>query len=290
MTMADREERWFELADIARREEARQAEGVRAIADVCEPWLGGVLARSGPGAWCNAAVGAGLDADQPEVGRDAIERMIAWYAEHGIEPRIELAPCAHPSLVRRLADAGFVVRHFENVFFRGLRAGERIATPMPSPAGLRIRAVDPSDARDVDLYARTSIAGFLPPGVEPTEELLALARRTALDPRSVAIVAELDCVVAGAGAMEVAPPSKDGVGIAALFGVTVLPDARRRGVQQQMLAWRLELAASRGASLATIGSRPGVATERNVRRMGFAVAYTKVILVRPAPGLVPVLE
>ena len=39
---------------------------------------------------------------------------------------------------------------------------------------------------------------------------------------------------------------------------------------------------------ATIGSLPGSPTERNVRRMGFHVAYVKPHLIRPGPGLKPI--
>jgi GNAT superfamily N-acetyltransferase len=66
----------------------------------------------------------------------------------------------------------------------------------------------------------------------------------------------------------------------------VLPEFRRRGIQQALIAARLNYAAARGARLATIGSKPGAGTERNVRRMGFATAYTKPVMVRPGPGLV----
>ena len=72
----------------------------------------------------------------------------------------------------------------------------------------------------------------------------------------------------------------------AFFGLRVLPEFRRRGIQQALIAARLNYAAARGARLATIGSRPGAGTERNVRRMGFATAYTKPVMVRPGPGLV----
>jgi hypothetical protein len=55
-----------------------------------------------------------------------------------------------------------------------------------------------------------------------------------------------------------------------------------------MIAWRMNAAADRGAKVATIGSKPGIPTERNVRRMGFSVAYTQPVMVRPGAGLVPV--
>ena len=54
-----------------------------------------------------------------------------------------------------------------------------------------------------------------------------------------------------------------------------------------LIAARLNHAGTRGVRVATIGSRPGAGTERNVRRMGFQTAYTKVMLARSGPGLVP---
>jgi GNAT superfamily N-acetyltransferase len=82
--------------------------------------------------------------------------------------------------------------------------------------------------------------------------------------------------------MDVSPPA------ARFFGLSVLAHARRQGVQQAMLAWRISEAARRECVVACIGSLPGAGTERNVRRMGFAPAYTKVTLVRLGAGLAPV--
>jgi GNAT superfamily N-acetyltransferase len=87
----------------------------------------------------------------------------------------------------------------------------------------------------------------------------------------------------GAGSVEFAGE------LCALFGLSVLPEFRRRGIQQALIAARLNEARRRGAHLATISGRPGAATERNVMRMGFALAYTKVILVKPGPGLTPMV-
>jgi GNAT superfamily N-acetyltransferase len=73
--------------------------------------------------------------------------------------------------------------------------------------------------------------------------------------------------------------------VATLFGLSTLPAFRRRGVQAALIAARLERARAAGISLATIGSEPGISTERNAMRLGFRVAYTKVVLRKPEPGL-----
>lgn len=108
--------------------------------------------------------------------------------------------------------------------------------------------------------------------------------RAARHPRSVGVMAMLDGRCVGAGGMGLHDH------VAALFGLSGIPEFRRRGIQQALIAQRLNIAAQMGRRLATIGSRPGASTERNVRRMGFQTAYVKPMVVRPGPGLAPNLS
>lgn len=293
------------LAEIARLEERRQALGIGEVAPESRPFGrpgslpanhqrpdGGVLSRGLPGQWCNSAVGLGLDGP---VAREDLEDMAAWYASAGIEPRVELCPFAHPSLIEHLGAMGFVVKFFEMVFFRELsdlqgptesaalgQTRSAAKAPFLPPTGVEIRLVDPADDEMVRTYARVAISGFFPEGVSPTEADYVIAERVPRHSRTRGVVAIADARVVGAGAVEVMGDAS------ALFGVTVLPEYRQRGIQTAMLEFRMRHAAERGAKIATIGSLPGGGTERNVRRMGFQVAYTRPALVRPGPGLVSV--
>jgi len=158
-----------------------------------------------------------------------------------------------------------------------------VRPPHPAPADVHIRPIDPSDSARVREAARVVALGFSPPGAEPRDEDLELWTRCARHPRTSLLAAYHGDRIVGAGSLEVSGE------IAALFGLSVLAEHRRRGIQQTLIAERLRRAAAAGARVATIGARPFVLTERNVRRMGFQVAYTKTILVRPGPGLTPVV-
>lgn len=70
--------------------------------------------------------------------------------------------------------------------------------------------------------------------------------------------------------------------VGCFFGVSELPEFRRRGIQQALIAARLQACVDAGCELACIHSSPGIGTERNAARMGFALAYTKVTLVADA--------
>ena len=76
-------------------------------------------------------------------------------------------------------------------------------------------------------------------------------------------------------------------GVMSLFGTSVLPAFRRRGIQQALIAARLGRALSLRADLASITSHPGIPTERNAARLGFQLAFVRSVLVKRGPGLVP---
>jgi GNAT superfamily N-acetyltransferase len=219
------------------------------------------------------------------VDREELAETAGWYEAAGIEPRFEMCPYADASAVEGLASLGFVARLFESVFFRSLSEGDTFETPRPRPRGLELRMVDPDDPRLVRAYSETVMPPLFAEAHPPTEADYRSMERIVRHPRTVCIAAWMDGRIVGGGSMEVAGE------IGALFALAVAADYRRRGVQQALIAERLRLARDGGARVATIGCRLGqnpVATERNARRMGFQVAYTKVALVRPGEGLRPV--
>jgi len=241
-----------------------------------DEWGGGVVTSGAPGTWVNTSIGLGM---KGPVSGEALARLVEIHQGAGVEPRVEVCPFAHPSVLKHLEEWGFAVRGFENVFFRALD------TPVPAPAvpalpGVRLTVVDPRDGPVAAEYAGVVAAGFAEPGA-PGAADIALTRAIVDHPRTVCVAAfDPAGRLVGGGAVELHGE------ISALFGLVVAPAFRGRGLQGALIAARLRLAAERGARVATISSRPGVPTERNARRMGFQTAYTRVALARAGPGLV----
>lgn len=256
------------------------AAGIADLVSVVEPWAGGVLCFESPGCWANHAQGVGL---MDPVSDAELDYLVEFYSSRGCEPTAELCPFAHQSLVDGLAARRFELRHFENVFVRELVAGEDMMASLPHgwPEGLEIVPVEPGDAAMLSTFVDVSISGFLEPGEQVTRAMIETAERLAAHPRNDCYLARVDGEVVGACSMETAGP------IASVFFVSVLPPYRRRGIQQAMIVRRLERARERGAELVTMHSKPGIATERNAARLGFAMGYTRVVLARKAEGLVP---
>lgn len=270
------------MLDLALREEGRLALALSEITPehrrIPDARGGGILCRGAPGSWANVAAAIGLVGPVPD---GLIDELIQWFEHVGAEPRVEITPVAHPSALRALADRGFVVRFFEHVFARPLDRASTFLPTYPLATGI---SIDPLDVRiDTDLseVALCIAAGFAAPAA-PSDADIQLCRNALLHPRSHTFVARAQGRIVGGASAEILHD------LAALFGASVLPAYRRCGIQQSLLAARLRYAADRRCTMSTISSRPGVATEANARRAGFTLAYTKLVLVRPGPGLTPV--
>jgi hypothetical protein len=253
--------------EFARLEESRQARSVAQIADEYEQVAGGTMCFGGIGSWANQAMGLGMS-EPVEISE--IDRLIEFYQTRGVEPKIELCPFADETLVRGLAQRGFVLREFENVLALDL-AEARLSS---IPGGIEIVRVAADDQARAEVYMSITRQGFAP---ENPEQFARLERKMLAAAGSASFLALIDGEPAAAGSCEITPPC------AALFGLTTLERFRQRAL---MIA-RLRAAQEAGCRYASIHSRPDVATGRNAIRLGFQVAFTKAILVQPGPGLIP---
>ena len=259
-------------AEIARLDEGLSAVSIAEIApEHCRVGGGGVAGRAAAGCWVNRVENLGMDGP---ITRDDVAAIIDWFAQRGLDATIKLCPYADDSAGRLTAEAGFVIRDFDQVLAREVSGDER----WPEwPAGLVARVLDPRDhAEHVELARvqcevfRGTAAADTPGGradIEASVRCMERSRATTL-----AIYAGGVCV-GGAGVERLGD-------LAGLYGAAIAPDFRRRGLQQALIAARLALAARSGARLATIATAPGGPTERNAARLGFAAAYTRVTLVR----------
>ena len=72
-------------------------------------------------------------------------------------------------------------------------------------------------------------------------------------------------------------------GLAQLCGAATLPAFRRRGIQTAFLHRRLADAAAEGCDLALVTTQPGSKSQQNSEQQGFALLYSRAVLVKPPP-------
>lgn len=257
--------------------EGRLAEAMRTIADESIDVGGGVAGCSGPGSWSNQAVGMGFAG---EVSAEDVAGLVDFHVVRGAEPKVEVAPHAHSSLVARLREARFVVNGFEQVLVRPI--GQK-AEPLPDlEAGIALSILDNGDPKARRSFLDVQTRGFRSDdAAEPSAHDLRLFPRYLLQEKVRAVVALIDAEPAGVGLVSLDPP------ICQLFGASTRPGMRGRGVQRALIIARLKMGAQAGCTIGNIDSAAGGGTERNAVRMGFMPIYTRVSFGLPIEGTTP---
>jgi GNAT superfamily N-acetyltransferase len=250
---------------------ATELEGFAAAAQVLYPDSGAVARRiaggvalfAGEGSPINQAAGLGFAG---EVTPGDLDELEAFYRARHVKPLVVVSPLAHPSLMRGLSARGYAVAGFENALVRSLGGADVLPVP---DASIEVRGIS---AEDRDRYARMVVEGFAAPGVRPSDGEWRLGRIAASRERVSLLLAYVDGQPAGTGELRVQD------GLALLTGDTTVPAFRRRGVQRRLQLARLAAALEQGCDLATSDARPGGPSQRNMERLGFRVAYTRVEL------------
>ncbi|MEM7274732.1 MAG: GNAT family N-acetyltransferase [Actinomycetota bacterium] len=244
---------------------ANAAAHTRSLASLAPAWrsevhrfAGGWLVLAGVGMYVNQAMVAGL-AD--EVSSSDLDLLIERSEAVGVVPAIEVTAGTQPESVRRIRRRGFVDRPDTDIAC--LTRAVAGAT-VDAPDDVLIRPVV-TDA-ELGLWQRTSAAGWQHTSDDAhraSEAFAAAAHALANEHFVVAFDAD-DERPLGCAAMTV----RDGV--AMLGGMSTIPAERRRGVQAALLRYRIAAAGRMGCDLAITTAACDSASERNLRRHGFA--------------------
>lgn len=209
------------------------------------------------------AVGLGMRGPITAADVDQVEQ---FFAAHRLPVEIDLCPHADTSLRELLQARGYGVMRFLNAHVRSLTAAD-FDVPLVQNV-----VVKPLEASDEDAWMHAMIDDAQGTRL-PDDVGMMLARMGFNKPYALYFVAFVNGELAGGGAMVM----RDGVAI--LFSAGTHLQFRRRGVQTALLAHRLHVAAHAGCALAMVLTTPGSASERNVARAGFQIAYTRPTLI-----------
>lgn len=261
-------------ADIVRAS-PEHSSGKRSLVT---PLAGGLVVYAGPGSPMNKAIGIALTEPLEEALLAEVEQQ---WRERDEPMRIELSALAKPEAATLLTKRGYQLIGFENQLGCDLQGLNDVGSGLRATgSGTPIDVERLADA-DEKVWRDVTVDGFAQPdGSAASHEIFP---REALDDIFITLgrtsgfrryVARVDGHVAGAASMRI-----DG-DIAQLAGAATLPAFRRRGVQTALLRHRLLEARQAGCSLSVVTTQPGSTSQANVQRRGFAVLYTRAILVR----------
>jgi GNAT superfamily N-acetyltransferase len=252
----------FADAALARRLEAAEAANAKGCAGPDTAILeagGGCVVFAGADSPLTQVVGMGLVGPVSPAQLDAVENFLRG---RGAKVTIDLCPLADPGFIEELGRRGYRPVEFNNVLVKRLAATPIVLTP-------RVRR---ALAGEDDLWSFAVGRGFFElddlTGGEMDVGRHIFAMRGALCYLAVAET----CEPAGGGALVI----RDG--LATLFADATIPRFRRQGLHGELIAARLNEAMARGCDLASASTQPGSSSQRNYERLGFEVAYTKVML------------
>jgi len=176
---------------------------------------------------------------------------------------LELSPAADPDLWPMLAQRGYRLHQFQQLWARPL-------TGTTAPPALDL--VRTAKVHEADLYNRIVCAGFMER--DDWRELDPLFN-TSLDVKDAwGFLAFVDGQPAGGGMLGIVD------GVALLSGSSVIPRFRGRGLQKALIRARMAFAEALDCDLACASTAPGTASQRSYEACGFRAAYPKVEMAR----------
>jgi GNAT superfamily N-acetyltransferase len=202
--------------------------------------------------------GLGVGIARP-LREDDLRIVDEFYGHRGLASRLDL----HPTVAER--DAALVNRWGYQSAGAMTMLEREIGSDIAIPAGLAMENLTSRRLEWIDVV----VAG-LTDSIAPSD--LERARRTTRVCANAAhalVAVRIDGKLAGGGALGVTGDA------AFLFCGSTLPEFRRRGVHTALIAARLALGRSRGATFAFMTAPPGSAALESAQGAGFTATYVR---------------
>lgn len=258
---------------LARRLETAEGHGNAAFVDAQarrEPYSGAIRTTIAGTMAMFAGVGSpitqtfclGIHDKPSDRDMDALER---FFTSRGSQVFHEVSPHAGADVLAMLTTRGYKPIEISNVLYQEIQGvqGARGAGAQGAQGALTVRQVEKHEAV---IYGGLAVRGW-----SEMPEVIPFIHGFALSSVEVAacFVAEHDGELIANAALFMHG------GVALLAGASTVPEGRRKGAQQALLAARLRTAAAAGCDLAMVVTAAGSASQRNAERNGFRVAYTR---------------
>jgi hypothetical protein len=214
----------------------------------------------GVGSPLTQTFGLGVFEDATSEHLDELE---TFFKDRGSEVFHEVSPMADQSLLALLSDRGYRPIELTNVMYQEL--GESRIEPALKTE-IKTRIIDESEA---DLWAETAAAGWATLHESLADFMLAFGKIAARTSGGRPFLAELDGRPIAAGGFQMYDD------ICILAGASTIPEARRMGAQNALLAARLQFAIDQGCRFAMMCALPGSQSQTNAQKNGFNIAYTR---------------
>jgi hypothetical protein len=195
---------------------------------------------------------------------DQLAEIEQFFQERGAPVFHEISPLAPAELLTLLRHRHYAPIELTNVLIRPISTTMEL--PQAGECVLSVRSIHPGEQ---SLWARLAARGWSQ-DTEFADLIYDLSLISAHRSPEMTFIAERGGEPVATGAMFVHDR------IALLAGASTIPEARKQGAQNALLAGRLKAAAAAGCDLAMMCALPGSPSQRNAQRQGFQIAYTRI--------------
>lgn len=230
-----------------------------------EEICGGHMVFAGLGSPIGRATGVGFD--RPFTAED-LDHIEQFYRSRKAPSQVDLTPLHEPAVFELFKERGYSIAELNNVLYRKLDTNEKFPPP---PDHCNIRRSHPEEA---DLTGAIVESAFFPEGAPEGFRGL-IAPLYQMD-GALAFVATVGDQPVACGTGIVISEHR----VFALCGAGTLAAYRGRGLQTALLRARMAAAVAAGCEYAVVVTQGGSASQRNVERLGFRVAYSKVTVIK----------
>lgn len=241
-----------------------------SVEEIC----GGHMVFAGLGSPIGRATRVGLD--RPLSAED-LNRIEQFYRERMAPSQVDLTPLHEPAVFEMFKERGYAIAELNNVLYRKLDSKEEFSPP----AGCEIRR---SHAEESEVTGAIVENAFFPDGAP--EAFRGLIAPLYQMENALAFVATVGGKPVACGTGLIVREH----GVFALCGAGTLSEYRGQGLQTALLRARIAAAAELECEYAVVVTQGGTTSQRNVERLGFRVAYSKVTVIKHVESAAATIE
>lgn len=200
-----------------------------------------------------------------EITDVELDKLEAFFKQHDAPVFHEVSPMADASLIGLLNERGYQPCELTSVMFQEITDEKIINTPINPLIKTRI-----TGQGEEKLWAQTSADGWATEMEGLADFMFQFGQISAQVNGGFPFLAELEGKPISAGMLFIYDE------VAILAGTSTIPEGRRNGAQNALLATRLKFAAEKGCKIAIMGASPGSQSQKNAEKNGFRIAYTRI--------------
>lgn len=199
-----------------------------------------------------------------EITNAELDEIEAFFKQRNAPVLHEVSPMADASLLDLLNQRGYQPIELTSVMFRPLDLEDEMSLPKNPNIETRIIGED-----DIDVFAKTAAKGWSAEMPDYADFMIEFCTVGANSKGALSFIAEIENKSVATGTLFICDA------VAMLAGASTIPEFRREGAQNALLAARLNYARTHGCTIAVMGASPGSQSQRNAEKNGFRIAYTR---------------